>query len=144
MNSARGIIVAVNNCGSTPIVLVEVEPGAGCARCAAGKGCGAGLFGASRRKRQIELIAPGGRDYAPGDVLGLALPGRNLLRAALLVYGLPLLGAAAGAGAALLANSSEPVAVMASLAGLAAGFLLARWRLNDAQCVRQFAPRILS
>ena len=36
--------------------VVEVDVSAACPRCAAGKGCGAGLFTGSNRKRRVEAI----------------------------------------------------------------------------------------
>ena len=121
---------------------VEIEPTAACARCAAGKGCGAGLAGLSQGTRQVNAgLAPGVR-VQTGDRVELSLLPARLLRAAGIVYGLPLAGALLAAGAAGLAGLGELRAVPAALAGLVAGYLFARARVRRQACLREFTPLV--
>ena len=78
--------------------IVEVDLSTACPRCAAGKGCGAGLLVGSSRLRQVEAAIGPGMVLAEGDSVEISLASSNLLQAALIVYGLPLFGAIGAAG----------------------------------------------
>lgn len=115
-----------------------------CARCVSGRGCGAGLMLAGDRRRQIELAIPPGLSLRPGDAVRLTMAPAQLLRAALLAYGLPLgtmllfLALAWGATGGL----PDAMAVPAALVGLVAGLLAGRRILaGDAAC-RRMVPVI--
>ena len=120
--------------------VVNVDAAAACPRCAAGKGCGAGLFAGGADKRRVEASIPPGVELAANDVVEITLAPENLLRAALIVYGLPMLGAALGAALAYAFTLGDAAAATAAVAGLAAGLLLGRWRLSQASCLRRFLP----
>ena len=92
---------------------VGFESAKACAACAAGEGCGLGIFAGllNRRMQSLRLdldeADAGAAVHAPtqfnaGDTVRVAVPESWLLMAALWVYGLPLLlglaGAALGAG----------------------------------------------
>ena len=66
----------------------------------------------------------------------------NVLRAALLVYGLPLAGAAAGAAAAYAFALGDAGAAATALVGLAAGAMAGRRRLRDDACAARFTPTL--
>ena len=72
----------------------------------------------------------------------IQLAPKNLLRAALIVYGLPLAGAITAAGAAYLLGASDPAAVTMVLVGAGLGLLIGRLRLRQARCLRDFTPTV--
>ena len=120
--------------------IVSVDAAAVCPRCAAGKGCGAGIFGASASMRRIEVSLPPEFDVSEGDTVSLSLGSRKLLQAAIIVYGWPLLGAIAGASLAYLGDLDDAGAAASALAGLAVGVTLARIRLGHKDCMSRFSP----
>src|SRR5690606_29045239 len=101
---------------------VQCESQAGCARCAAGEGCGAGLFAKLLRGRLQELPVilpqPLTAHVGDGDWLLLGLSVSAVQSASFLLYGLPLAGLMLGAVAAGLLVPGDA----AALAGAAAGF----------------------
>ncbi len=79
-----------------------------------------------------------------GDEVRLTLEPSHLLRASLLVYGLPLAGIILMLVAGWLISSplSDPEAIAYAIAGLAAGLVAGRWQLNRRDCLKQFVPTI--
>jgi sigma-E factor negative regulatory protein RseC len=77
-----------------------------------------------------------------GDQVEIALPSRDLLHAAAIVYGLPMLGAMFAAGLAFAMSLGDSAAAFWALGGLAVGLLAARWRLRQAACIGRFAPSV--
>lgn len=79
-----------------------------------------------------------------GDEVRLTLEPSHLLRASLLVYGLPLAGIVLMLVAGWLISRplSDPEAVAYAIAGLTAGLLAGRWQLNRRDCLKQFVPKI--
>lgn len=122
--------------------LVTVDAAAACPRCASGKGCGAGLFAAAGDARQVEATVPPGLRVAVDDAVEISLAPDNLLRAAALVYGVPLLGALAAAGVAFLLQLGDAMASLAALLGLALGLTIGRIRLQKTHCLRRFVPSV--
>ena len=140
MDSPVGKIVSIGQGKAT----VAVERTAACPRCAAGKGCGAGLLSGSRRPALLEVSLSPQLSVGEGDEVRLTLEPAHLLRASLLVYGLPLAGMVLLLVAAwLIARPlSDPEAIAWAITGLAAGFFAGRWQLNRRDCLKQFIPRI--
>ena len=91
--------------------MVEIAAAPGCARCASGKGCGAGVLAGDERLRSVEALIAHGLAVREGDRVSIQLAPKNLLRAALIVYGLPLTGAVVASAAAHLLGASDPAAV---------------------------------
>lgn len=127
-------------------VTVEVETMVACARCAAGKGCGAGLLVGPARKKQITVPHTNGLRLRRGDLVLLTMHPRRLLRAAVLAYGLPLFAAIL---ALLLGNwlrngLDDAAAVSLAAVGLAAGLLVGRRGLRQAGsgCAASWMPVI--
>lgn len=143
MNHAYGKVVSVSDDARGRRASIDVEASAVCARCAAGKGCGAGLFGARQSTRRLEATIPPGTTLRAGDDVRVALEPGDLLSAAFIVYGWPLFGAAFGAGFAYLLNAGDAVAALSALAGLLGGAMLARRRLRESRCVSRFQPKII-
>lgn len=140
MESPVGSIVSID-AGSA---VVQVERTAVCPRCAAGKGCGAGLLGSSSRPATFRVSLPSRGQFREGDRVRLILEPSDLLRATTLVYGLPLAGTLLTLLAGWLAMNplSDTQAVVLAVAGLAAGLLAGRWQLRRRDCLRRFVPRI--
>jgi sigma-E factor negative regulatory protein RseC len=140
MDSPVGRIVSVVDGHAT----VSVDTAAACARCAAGKGCGAGLLAGSDRSRLIDVELGPGLDVRPGDEVVLTLEPSHLLRAAMLAYGLPLAGVVVAVGIAWYLNRtlSDHLAVALAVAGLAAGVLFGRHFLNRDGCLKNLVPTI--
>ena len=97
-----------------------------CARCRAGKGCGAGVFTPEAAERRVRVGIPTGSTVAMGDTVCLAVTGTSLSAAAFTAYGLPLGGALAGGVMGLLLSTGDAVAAVIAVAGLLAGAWLAR------------------
>jgi len=122
--------------------VVGIDVAAACPRCAAGKGCGAGLLADAGRQRQVEATVIEGLQLHEGDLVEVALAPDNLLRAALIVYGLPMAGAILAALLAYALSLGDVGAAAAALAGLTLGLLLGRWRLRREACLSRFVPVI--
>ncbi len=126
-------------------VTVRVDAAVGCARCAAGRGCGAGLSGSAGKSLELELpVTEAAAGLQVGDHVQVNLASGNLLNAALIAYGIPLVGAAIAAAIAYLLQASEPVSVAASLAGLAAGMVVSIYRIRRPACLGNLTPRVES
>ena len=143
MNDPQGRIVDVLHDSDSTRAVVEVDAQAVCPRCAEGRGCGAGIFSGGTGTRRLEARIPPDFDVRPGDVVRISLAPENLLRAAMIAYGLPLAGAGAGAAAAYQLDLGDPGAAMLALAGLGGGLWLARARLRRKDCVARFSPAIV-
>jgi sigma-E factor negative regulatory protein RseC len=126
--------------------IVSVDTGATCARCAAGKGCGAGLRSVAERHREIKVPLAAGLQLKAGDEVALAMPAADLLRGAVYAYGLPLAGMVLALAIArlLLGPLPDPVAVLVAGAGLAAAWTGSRLSLRRPRCFVRFQPEIVS
>ncbi len=140
MESPRGRILSLHHETVPAHALVELRAAPACARCAAGKGCGAGLLGGEGKRQHIDAVVAGGIEVAEGDEVRVELAPNNLLEAALVVYGLPLAGAVAGAVAAYAADTGDGWAVAAACGGMIVGIVAGRLRLRNASCLRRFTP----
>ncbi len=140
MDAPIGKIVSIGPDSAT----VAVERSAACPRCAAGKGCGAGLLSGSTRPAMLEVSLSPQLKLSQGDEVRLTLEPSHLLRASLLVYGLPLAGIILMLVAGWLISRplSDPEAIVYAITGLAAGLLAGRWQLNRRDCLKQFIPKI--
>lgn len=143
MDSPRGRVIAVERIESSPHALVEVDASISCARCAEGKGCGAGLLGGREGYRRVDALIGGGLTVCEGDEVRIELAPSNLLRASMIVYGLPLTGAVMGAALSHLFGLAELYSALAALGGLLAGAGAARRRLRVSSCLQRFTPTIV-
>jgi sigma-E factor negative regulatory protein RseC len=142
MNNPTGRVLSLvdSPLGARAIVCVHDVPA--CPRCAAGKGCGAGLFAAKPGERRIEVTVPTGLTVAVDDEVEVCLTSDRILRAAAIVYGIPMLGALAGALIAYGAGFADEGAAATALAGLGIGLVISRRRLRQADCMQRFTPSI--
>lgn len=143
MDNPRGRVIAVTGLEPAHHALVEVDASINCARCAEGKGCGAGLLGRTSGSRRVDALITSGLKVREGDEVRIELAPGNLLQASMIVYGLPLAGAVLGAGVAYFSGLGELYAAMAALGGILAGLMVARLRLRRSGCFRQFTPTIV-
>ena len=140
MESVVGRICTVQN----GVVTVVVDAPVTCRRCASGKGCGAGLLAAGQESKQIEIRIPAGMVLHTGEHVRLAIASADLLRAAFLAYGLPLVSMLVFIGAASIFGNvlSDLTGAIVAIAGLAAGIFAGRRILKrDAAC-DQLVPNI--
>lgn len=143
MEITRGRVLKVDHTQSGLTAQVEVTAAPACARCAAGKGCGAGLFGQSAADRCVDAMIRRGIHVDAGDEVRIALAPESLLRASWLVYGLPLSGALAASALAYLVGLGDLAAALAAIGGILVGLGVARRRLRLSACLRQFTPTIV-
>lgn len=141
MDNPTGRVVSLVDKRRAARAIVEVDSAAACPRCAAGKGCGAGLLQPGGR-RQIEVVVPEGIHPRVDDRVELVLPPRNLLQAAATVYGFPLTGGLAGAAFAYALVLGDTAAAAAALLGVGVGIAASRWRLRQGACLGSFTPTI--
>lgn len=118
---------------------VETQRVSACGNCPTQAGCGAGgsLLGGLFGNRPSRLWVLNSIQAQPGERVVVGLPEQSLLRAAALLYGLPvaglILGALAGQGvlAPWVSTGEELAAALGGLLGLIAGFLWARHVARD-------------
>lgn len=142
MDISRGQILAVH----PGYAIVSVAPGQACPRCAAGKGCGAGLLYSAELQREIRVPLAAGSPLRAGDRVELGIPSSELLRAAIYAYGTPLAGMLlALAIAGLLPGPlTDSLAVLAATAGLATAWAGCRAWLSRPQCSMRLQPGIVT
>lgn len=137
MEAPEAKVLAVAGTSAT----VSVDAAAVCQRCAAGRGCGAGLFGKRQQPAELVVNVPPGVVLKAGDRVRLDLVPAHLLRAAWLAYGLPLAGLLLGAIlASRLFPSNELAAVLLAALGLLAGAWQGRRTLTRSGCLRHCVP----
>lgn len=124
MSEVAGIVTVVDGA----FAVVETGPRAvGCGRCHEPGGCGGGLLnlqqgGESRRYSVNNTV-----NASVGDQVLLCAPDSEILQAALISYGLPLVLTIAGAAWATWCFGTDLPAVMGGLLGLLAGLLMLRF-----------------
>ena len=92
-----------------------------CARCQAGKGCGAGAITTAGTNRLVRVKVPAGTSLTTGDSVRLTLAGTSVAAVALTVYGLPLGGALLGGILGYVSSSGAVAAAILDGAGLLLG-----------------------
>jgi len=129
---------------------VQVGPASGCPACAAGNGCGAGIFARLLQQRKPLLLQVQNVVGAlPGQTVMLGVPERAFLHLLSRLYLLPLIAGLGGAAAGrLLADMLEITAGMADAASLVGAFIsfgvvLFLLRGREAEVLRQLNPQLL-
>jgi sigma-E factor negative regulatory protein RseC len=143
MQNLEGHVVSVRIDGSVLRAIIEVDSVVVCARCESGKGCGAGLLGRQSKDRRVEAIVMENLQVKNGDLVSLVLAPRNILHAAVIVYGYPLAGAVSAATIALGMGLDDGYGAIAALTGLGTGIAVAKLRLSKVQCLRDFTPTVV-
>jgi sigma-E factor negative regulatory protein RseC len=142
MDNPIGRVLSLVDSPNGARAVVAVQDAPVCPRCAAGKGCGAGLLAPGTGERRIEATVPAGMSLAVNDDVEVSLAPDNILRAAMIVYGLPMLGALTGAAFSYAIALGDKGAAGAALLGLGAGLVISRRKLQQADCLRSFTPSI--
>lgn len=142
METPVGTIVSLSDRAGDLCALIEVDAAAACRRCAAGRGCGAGILGVGSGARRIEVTIDPSLQLGEGEQVQLALAPDSILRASTIVYGIPMLGALVAAVVAYGLSLGDLGAAIAVLAGLGAGMLFGRRRLQRTECLREFTPTV--
>jgi len=124
-------------------VVVEIDAVPVCERCESGKGCGAGLLGQQPGDRRVAATVAEKLEVRNGDLVSIMLEPRNVLRAAIIVYGYPLTGGILAAFVAYGVGLGDIMAALAALSGLVAGILIAKVRLQNKHCLRDFTPIVV-
>jgi sigma-E factor negative regulatory protein RseC len=116
-------------------VAVRLGGEPGCAACAAGRGCGAGLFGRLLRRRPVVLELDNAVGARGGEAVIVGLPERSFLRLVLRFYLAPLLGglgaAAFGHYLSVRAGASPGVVDAVALSGALAVGGATLWRIRS-------------
>jgi sigma-E factor negative regulatory protein RseC len=144
MDTPQGRIIELHEDADPPFAVVEVVSSLRCARCAAGKGCGAGLLGGEARVRRVDATIRDDLEVGAGDRVQIALDPADLLQGAFAAYGVPLLAFVVAAASAWLAGWSEPATVAAALVGMTIGIAAARTYLGRRRCLRGFTPVVVA
>ena len=116
----------VTRCNGKQVEL-ELQRGSACAGCELSQGCGTGALGRLLGKRSKPLVIETEHDLKPGDRLQLGLSETALVKASLIVYGLPLLGMIVAGLLAEFAAVSEALIALAAVIGFIVGFKLAAY-----------------
>ena len=124
-------------------VVVEIDSAPVCERCESGQGCGAGILGQQSGDRRVAATVAKELDVRIGDLVSITLEPRNVLRAAIIVYGYPLMAAVLAAFVAYGIGLDDIAAALAALSGLVAGILTAKVRLQNTRCLRDFTPIVV-
>ncbi len=143
MQNREGHVVSVRSDDSGTRAVVEVDSLVVCERCESGRGCGAGLLGREPGDKRVEALVAQDLDVQSGDIVSIVLAPRNILRAAVIVYGYPLFGAVSAAIMSYAIGLGDAYGAIAALTGLVSGLLLARFRLRSTRCLREFTPTIV-
>ena len=138
MEQARGRITAIHDDHFT----VEVNSASFCSRCSTGKGCGAGLLGADRGPRQVDVPRIGDARFSEGDEVILELAPQSVLQAALIVYGIPLAAVALVGALATFLGWSDGRTVLMMMGAVVIAVAIGRKRLRRTNCLKQFTPMI--
>ncbi len=126
------------------VARVRPRSRAGCPRCAAGAGCGAGL-NAWLLSDRLDLVDCTYDDGIPepGETVTVEIEEASLLAAAALAYGIPLLGLVAGAVSARWVGGGELTEVLAAVTGLILGGVVARLLAARTAVARRLTPRVV-
>ena len=107
---------------------VEIQRQSVCGHCELESGCGTGAIGRLLGNRRRPLMVETDQPLQPGDQVVLAMPESMVVKASILIYGLPLVGMLIfGLTAHTLVELEEWLIVAAAATGFWAGFKCAVW-----------------
>ena len=140
MDSPVATITSISN----GVATVTVSRSVACARCAAGKGCGAGLLGGNPKPVSLQVPLPEEMGLRAGDQVCLELSPESLLKASFLVYGLPLVGVVTALliGRLVVGPLPDTSAIGLAIVGLLTGLVVGRARIGRNRCLERFVPAI--
>jgi sigma-E factor negative regulatory protein RseC len=123
--------------------VLHAERQTACSSCHAAKGCGVSSLSKLLSAKGITLETGEIPGAVPGDWYVIGIPESALLKAALLVYLVPVAGLVIAAGAASLAGAAEGWVIGWSVAGLAAGLAAARKLALSSRAIAATTPEII-
>ncbi len=107
-------------------VWLQTKVSSSCQSCTASDSCSSGVVAKAMTRRDYQFFLPNHSDLLPGQQVRIGISDGVLLKSALLVYLLPLLGFIAGAGCGVLWQLSEGWQLLLAVLLGAVGMLLAR------------------
>jgi len=123
--------------------MVRMQRQSACNSCELSSGCGTGAIGRLLGHRSKPVMIKNQHQLKQGDTVVLGLPDDALLKASLLIYGLPLLGLMVGGMvASLIIGESELLVVVFAMVGLVTGLQVSA-RLASRRYSNQFSPKVL-
>ena len=144
MDTPQGRIIELHENADPPLAVVEVVSSRRCARCAAGRGCGAGLLGGRERVHRVDATIRDNLAVGTGDRVQISLDPLEVLRGAFMAYGVPLVAIVLAAAVAWFAGWSETATVVAAIVGMATGIAVARSYLRRRHCLRRYTPVVVA
>ena len=130
---------------AAPYAWVQCESQAGCQRCAAGKGCGAGLFAGLLRGRLSHVKAVFREPLKVGDLVMIGIAESALLGAAILLYIIPLVGlfVVAWLGGVAYPGNKELAVFIGGVTGFMVSWMVIRHAARNQQWARLFQPVVV-
>ncbi len=124
---------------------VETRQKSACGSCASAEGCGTSSLASLFERDATVLRVSNAVGARVGQQVTLGLSEGGLVRAAFLVYMIPLLGMIIG-GLLMqwIAPGSEGLVIAASLLGFAAGFVFVRYKGSKLENDARYQPVLLS
>lgn len=104
---------------------VDVPRRSACQSCGKSSGCSMSVLG-GLAGGQTTRLSVDGMDLEPGQQVALACPSSGVLKAAVLAYGVPLLGVVGGALIAAAFDFSQGAQMLSAAVGLGVGILVLR------------------
>lgn len=122
---------------------VEFQRASVCGHCELEQGCGTGAIGRLLGHRSKPLVIETEQNLQPGDQVLLGMSESVLVKASLMIYGLPLIGMMlVGSLVYRLSAAPEWLVVVAAGAGFFAGFKIATY-LTRALAQNRLSPVIV-
>lgn len=107
-------------------VWLQTKVSSSCQSCSANDSCTSGVVAKAMTRRDYQFFLPNHTELLPGQQVRIGISDGVLMKSALLVYLLPLLGFIAGAGLGVLWQWSEGWQLLLAACFGAGGMLLAR------------------
>ncbi len=124
-------------------VELEMLRQSACSHCDLSQGCGIGAIGRLLGHRNKPIVLQSDIDLKAGDQVVLGLSDTGVLKASLLIYGLPIcIMVIASSFGYWIADGSEVTTLVAASGGFLSGFLVSA-TLAKRKFPEQFYPRII-
>jgi len=124
---------------------VETQRSSTCSSCSAQKACGHGLINANSNRGNQRVLVPlsegDNSQYVVDEIVELTVDEAQLVRAALLMYLLPLLGLLSGASLGAAIAPGDFVAAFGALAGFVLALYGVRW-FSMGEKFARFGPKL--
>ncbi len=124
-------------------VEIQMQRQSACGHCELSHGCGTSAIGRMLGHRNKALLIENTLNLKSGDHILLGMPDSSLLKASLLIYGLPLVLLIVAAILAQIASDGSEILVLASAGTGFSGGLMISTKLAGKRFAGQFKPRIL-